>query len=81
VRVTLRGRLGNNLFQYAIARIIAEQHGFSLACAQMPLSPEQVGRHLILTGPSTLGELTAYFPNAPLRIDGFAGASPVEHTS
>jgi hypothetical protein len=34
VTVTLRDRLGNNLFQYAIARIIAEHHGFSLACTR-----------------------------------------------
>lgn len=32
VKVRYVGRLGNNLFQYALGRIIAEHHGFELAC-------------------------------------------------
>jgi len=32
VNVTFVGRLGNNMFQYAIGRIIAEHHRFALCC-------------------------------------------------
>lgn len=36
VKVNFIGRLGNNMFQYAIGRIIAEQKGYKLDCPQLP---------------------------------------------
>lgn len=79
VVVTLRGRLGNNLFQYALGRIIAEEKGLQLECrrVQQP-TPLHIGLGLDV-GPITILEGVAqYFPNAPLRIDGRRIESPVE---
>lgn len=36
VKVNFIGRLGNNMFQYAIGRIIAERKGYKLDCPQLP---------------------------------------------
>ncbi len=75
VVVTMLGRLGNNLFQYAIGRIIAEHHGFAFNCAYRP-SVRFAG---IDCGPtSTLSELAEYFPNAPLSIPGRSYSLPVQ---
>ena len=78
VRVSLRGRLGNNLFQYALGRIIAERHGFALECVSRARPTPTLSNGLELDGPATLFELASHFPNAPLSIEGAAYERPVE---
>ncbi len=47
VVVDFLGRLGNNLFQYALGRIIAETQGLALDCERSPRAapPESAGRN------------------------------------
>lgn len=75
VIVHFRGRLGNNLFQYAIGRIIAEELGFSLNCQSPGSITEGAPK---FSADSTLVGLARYFPNVRLRIDGSEYVSPVE---
>jgi hypothetical protein len=72
VRVKFIGRLGNNLFQYAVGRIVAQHHGLALDCRQ--------SRHAIHISvpPPTLENLAFHFPNAPLRMPGLCVDAPVE---
>ena len=81
VHVTLVQRLGNNLFQYALGRIIAEHHGLALICRQIPYAYGPIYRSgtSANAGPvATLDSLTDYFPNAPLYVRGRVVAAPVE---
>jgi|SRR5215471_6968934 len=79
VVVTLFNRLGNNLFQYALGRLIAEHHGFELRCEYRPLEPPTfVGQPLNYGPAASLPELAAHFPNAPLNIPGRQVDEPVE---
>jgi hypothetical protein len=66
------GLLGNNLFQYAVARLIAEQHGLALECTNDPLRTPRASR-----SPATLAALADRFPNAPLTLDGRDVPAPV----
>ena len=77
VNVTLRGRLGNNLFQYALGRIIATHHGLALQCAPPP-NARRLLRKLGVNSPSTLYELSHCFPDAPLSLPGDRVTAPVE---
>ena len=74
VVVAMRGRLGNNLFQYAVGRIIAEQHGFALACHTRPLGRTE---YLLNIPSARLTELSAYFPGAPLSLPGMVSTAPI----
>lgn len=76
VIVRFKGRLGNNLFQYAIGRIIAEELGYSLDC-QEDGGPTITGSQRFPVD-STFPGLTHYFPNADLRIHGSKYEVPVE---
>jgi hypothetical protein len=78
VHVTLRGRLGNNLFQYSLGRIIAEGHGWALKCVEVAPHARLALSLLPLAGPSTLSALTSHFPDAPLAIAGHNYETPVE---
>jgi hypothetical protein len=78
VRVTLLGGLGNNLFQYALGRIIAEHHGFALFCGDFPDQAPIPLWDAAKIPCSTLTELAAYFPNAPLHIPGRRYEQPLE---
>jgi hypothetical protein len=78
VHVALRGNLGNNLFQYAIGRIIAEHHGYALECCTRPFGATQPGRFVKFSGPATLEGLALHFPLAPLRRPGRCVDAPVE---
>ncbi len=80
VEVTMTGRLGNNLFQYAIGRIIAEHHRFELIC-KAPELPDLsfMGRELDIGGSATLNGLHNLFPNAPLHISGRRTENPIEN--
>jgi hypothetical protein len=78
VQVALRGRLGNNLFQYALGRLVAEHHGLALECRVVDLPPEHPAHTLELAGPATLAELRDRFPGAPLCLPGEQFDQPVE---
>ena len=77
VDVRFRGRLGNNMFQYAIGRILAEHHGFELNC-QLPALSRSVNPAVRATSLATLPDLSNYFPNAPLHIAGANYTRPEE---
>lgn len=71
VEVTFIGRLGNNFFQYALGRIIAQHLGMELRC----VCPEDKPVHFMGSGvelgpPATLSALSAHFPHAPMSIEG-----------
>lgn len=70
VHVDFIGRLGNNLFQYSVGRIIAEHHGAALDCQQIPLHHDHPGNSLNVRGPAGLQDLSVAFPAAPMTIDG-----------
>lgn len=75
VHVILRGRIGNNLFQYALGRIIAEHLGLELTCHQHPIPrAHSLGAQAAVT----LTGWSEHFPNAPLFIPGRRVALPVE---
>jgi hypothetical protein len=79
VIVMFRGRLGNNLFQYALGRLIAEHHGFALECGRTPEPPMTfMGRDVDIGPPATLEALQAYFPHAPLCLPGTCVDAPVD---
>lgn len=79
VQVTFIGRLGNNLFQYALGRIIAEHHGLELNCIDTRTSPTRfLGREVDIGPPATLKMLTRHFPGAPLHLKGNRIYSPVQ---
>jgi Glycosyl transferase family 11 len=79
VSVQMFGRLGNNLFQYAFARIIATQLGFELNCQQLPTTHSSLGGQILNVGNSaTMEDLIRFFPNAPLHIPGLRAEYPVE---
>jgi hypothetical protein len=78
VHVSLHGRLGNNLFQYVVGRLIAEHHGFALHCVSTPQAPQNSAHRLRLRGPATFQELNDFFPGAPLHLPGTDVSSPVE---
>jgi hypothetical protein len=77
-KVMLRGRLGNNLFQYALGRIIAEHHGLALICQQLAMPEGHPGAQLTTSGPATLAGLSELFPGAPLRLPGAFHETPVQ---
>jgi hypothetical protein len=74
VNVNFVGQFGNNLFQYAIGRIIAEHLGFELRCQQQltPMNPMDSGSF------TTLKDLIKHFPYAPLYIPGRSYTSPIQ---
>jgi len=66
VELTLSQRLGNNLFQYALARRIADHHGLELRCRSRPLpSALAINGAGAAEVSSTLANLVREFPNAP----------------
>lgn len=79
VEVTFIGRLGNNLFQYALGRIVAEHHGLELNCLDSWGGPVQfMGKEVDLGPPATLPGLSPHFPAAPLSLAGRRITIPVE---
>lgn len=70
VEVRFTRRLGNNLFQYCLGRILAEALGYELVCV-WPGAPSSVAHHEMTSGPwATLPSLATYFPNALLHLPG-----------
>lgn len=80
VTVSFLGRLGNNLFQYAIGRIIAEHLGFALECTRYRTAiPRSVAGQALDIGQSvTLEDAIDYFPNTKLHMDGLQHQYPLE---
>ena len=72
VEVQYFGRLGNNLFQYALGRIIAEELGFELRCIA---ANDVWGRR------AHLGKMAKYFKNCQLSIPGESFREPREEYS
>src|SRR5215831_3748496 len=70
VQVSLLGRLGNNLFQYAFGRLIAEHFQYEFRCARhVPvINPEYTEANAGAT--VTLEQIQPYLPGAPLHIPG-----------
>ncbi len=62
IEVRYRGRLGNNLFQYAFARLLAETLGRELVCVSPP--------------GTALGECAAAFVDAPQHLTGHVIVAP-----
>lgn len=77
VEVQFAGRLGNNLFQYAIGRIIAEHLGYELVC--VPAPEYRHGSAVVLAGGRTaLTNTSEFFPDAPLHLPGKSFTEPQE---
>jgi hypothetical protein len=74
VVVRLAGRLGDNVFQYALGRIIAQHLGLALRCEATPV-PRLNSRG---DADVTLREAVRWFPNAPLTLPGKDSKFPVE---
>jgi hypothetical protein len=77
VDVTFRGRLGNNLFQYALGRIIAEHHGFEFQCKDDWPFRRAIPRSGFAPS-ATFVDFSEHFPHAPTQIKGKYHAGPVE---
>lgn len=79
VHVTFLGRLGNNLFSYALGRILAEELDLALICHSLPLaSPSIGGIEMDVGSDASLEALGAFFPNAPLQIPGRTFCEPID---
>jgi hypothetical protein len=74
IEVKTFSQLGNNLFQYAFARILAEELGYALK-VRMSRRPQYQRNNEHLT------ELMRRFSDAPLEIEGRRFEAPVEHYS
>jgi len=73
--VKFDGMLGNNLFQYAFCRLLAERMGLELGY-------EVVSKLTVYGGGyCTIDALTDYFPNAPLSVPGKRIMEPEEMIS
>jgi hypothetical protein len=69
VEVQFIGRFGNNLFQYVIARILAEHLGYELICRTTPST--NIYRRTGLAGNSAIfPDLSKHFRDAPLHLSG-----------
>jgi hypothetical protein len=78
VSVQLIGRLGNNLFQYALGRILATRLGLALTCEQLPwVSHEFLGMRMDHRADATLTSFLPYFPNVRLALAGRSVDAPV----
>lgn len=80
VEVNLNGRLGNNLFQYALGRIVAEELGYQLTCTRIrePVLESFPGLPLDVGDSISLEESTSFFSDIQLVIVGKKFQHPVE---
>lgn len=72
IELQMRGFLGNNLFQYAIGRILSEELGYALEVRQSTYKPSLNVPHV--------KELFSLFNDAPFQIDGMRFDSPIDDT-
>jgi hypothetical protein len=73
IELHMEGLIGNNLFQYALARILAEDLGYALETTHSPYNPT--------TNAPWLVELMSYFHDAPLNLPGRSVDHPVDKTA
>lgn len=73
IHLQMLGLIGNNLFQYAVARILAEDLGFELKVTHSTRLPQK--------NIPQLNELLAQFDDAPLSIPGKSFDDPVDRTA
>lgn len=73
IKLLMKGMLGNNLFQYAFARILAEDLGYALEVTHSTYNLKSNVPHL--------KELLISFSDAPLSIPGKSFAHPVDKTA
>jgi hypothetical protein len=80
VEVLFMGRLGNNLFQYALGRILAEHLGFELRCQAFPASTDTRAQRALeaATPGATLLSHAVEFPNVALHIPGACHGQPTQ---
>jgi len=78
VEVHFIGRFGNNLFQYALGRIIAEKLGYELICRKPPISYKERFENLSSGNYAVFSDFADHFPHAPLHISGKKIHSPQE---
>ena len=76
VIVTLHGRLGNNLFQYALGRIVAERMGFALNCETRQVTSSS--ESLQSSDSTTLYDVSRDFADVRLEIAGRRADAPVD---
>ena len=78
VQVSLLGRLGNNLFQYALGRLIAEHRKYEFRCARhVPAINPQYGE-ATAGAILTLEQIQQCLPGAPLHIAGRTIVRPTQ---
>ncbi|WP_141699047.1 nodulation protein NodZ [Candidatus Thiosymbion oneisti] len=73
IQLRMQGLIGNNLFQYAFARILAEDLGYALEVKHSSYKP---GKNI-----PQLEDLLSHFRDAPLAIDGKRFSRPVDRTA
>ncbi len=79
VTVQLIGRLGNNLFQYALGRLLAEELGLALECEQIPWKAHEfLGTRFDHGFDASLTEFLPHFPNVRLAHGGQSFDGPVK---
>lgn len=79
VTVEMIGRLGNNLFQYALGRLLAEERGLALECEQIPWTAHQfLGTSLDHGFDATLTGFLPHLPNVRLAMPGRSFDEPLK---
>lgn len=73
VHLQMNGFIGDNLFQYVAARIVAEQLGFALRVSHSKMKPESNVPQLL--------ELLSHAQDAPLALAGAEYQTPVDFTA
>ena len=73
IHLQMQGLIGNNLFQYAFARILSEDLGYALEVTHSPYKAKQNVPQLI--------ELLSHFRDAPLSIPGKSFEHPIDTTA
>ena len=73
IHLQFQGKVGNNLFQYVVARLLAEDFGYELEV-----------EHSVMGGEANATRLTgllARFEDAPLTLPGRRFSSPIDATA
>jgi hypothetical protein len=79
VTVQLIGRLGNNLFQYALGRLLAEERGLALECEQIPWKAHEfLGTTLDHGFDASLTDFLLHLPNVRFAMAGQTFDGPLK---
>ena len=73
IHLQFQGKVGNNLFQYVVARLLAEDFGYELEVEHSVMGGE--------ANATTLTGLLARFEDAPLTLPGRRFSSPIDATA